>query len=329
MLFLLAVVATLVARGRLGRAAPAAVAVVVALDLLGGTAGAYVLGPPERAGRPVLAAGLPDGARVFSPFSPREDRWPELGRVGSVWEWERRTLGPTWNVPLRIGTEHDYVGLRDARWTQLLAALEASGQTARLGLFGFSRVVVPARPELAARTGAAPPYRVDASDPELPAFLVEVPHRPRAYLAAAPFRTDAAGAMAFAIGGGGDGRTAVEGDVPAGVAGAGDVELSEDLPGATVVRVRAATRALLVLNDLFAPGWTATVDGRPAPVLRVNAVARGVWVDAGAHEVRFRYRTPGLALGWGITALGAAVLAAWALARRRTATPRKSALSAD
>jgi hypothetical protein len=110
----------------------------------------------------------------------------------------------------------------------------------------------------------------------------------------------------------------VEGPLPAGWTGAGDAAIAHDEPGETAVSIRgAAGPALLVLNDLFAPGWSARVDGRPTAIVRVNLVARGVWVGPGDHEVRFRYRTPGLALGWGIALAGALALAGWALARRR------------
>jgi hypothetical protein len=318
-LALLAAVATLVGRGRLSRRAPLAVGAVVALDLFGGNAGAYVLGPPERNAPPPLATAVGPGGRVLAPFAVREDRWPELGRLGSTWEWARRTLAPSWNVPLRVGTDHDYVGLRAARWVRLLDALEASGRVARLGLFGFSHVVVPRSPDLAARAGVAPPFRVAAIDPELPALLVEIPHRPRAYLATAPFEATDAEAFAFAVGGGEDGRTAVEASLAPGRAARGEAEIARDLPGDTAVRVRADGPALLVLNDLFAPGWTATVDGRPAAILRANALVRAVAVEPGAHEVRFRYCAPGLRAGWALALAGALALAAWALARRRAA----------
>jgi uncharacterized membrane protein YfhO len=83
-----------------------------------------------------------------------------------------------------------------------------------------------------------------------------------------------------------------------------------------VVGVRAAGRALLVLDDAFAPGWSASVDGAAAEILPANYLARGVWVPAGAHQVVFEYRTPGLREGWAVLAAGVAVIAAWALRRR-------------
>jgi uncharacterized membrane protein YfhO len=94
-----------------------------------------------------------------------------------------------------------------------------------------------------------------------------------------------------------------------------------DQPGRVDLSVRAESPGLLVLNDAFAPGWTAEVDGRPAAIHRANYLVRGVWLEPGAHGVRFEYRTPGLRLGL-VVALGvAAALAAW-VAARRFARPR-------
>jgi hypothetical protein len=46
----------------------------------------------------------------------------------------------------------------------------------------------------------------------------------------------------------------------------------------------------VVLNDIYHPAWTATVDGEPAPVLRANVMFRAVAVPEGRHELRFAYR---------------------------------------
>lgn len=64
-----------------------------------------------------------------------------------------------------------------------------------------------------------------------------------------------------------------------------DITLDTDAPG------------LLVVSQAWSPGWRATVDGRPAPVLRTNALVQGIPVPAGARRVRLRYHPPGLVAG--------------------------------
>jgi hypothetical protein len=84
-------------------------------------------------------------------------------------------------------------------------------------------------------------------------------------------------------------------------------------------------QALLVFNETCDPGWSATVNGREVPVLRVNAVAQGVCVPSGRSEVLFRYRPRGLVAGQIISGLAWAALGCGvAFARRgsgRTASP--------
>jgi hypothetical protein len=46
---------------------------------------------------------------------------------------------------------------------------------------------------------------------------------------------------------------------------------------------------LVVLSDIFYPGWRLTIDGRPAPILRVNGRMRGAAVQAGLHWLVFSY----------------------------------------
>ncbi|MHB1774159.1 MAG: hypothetical protein ACYCST_21015, partial [Acidimicrobiales bacterium] len=96
------------------------------------------------------------------------------------------------------------------------------------------------------------------------------------------------------------------------------------------VQTNLTRGGLVVLNDAWARGWTAEIDGRPTRVLRVDDVMRGVDVPAGRHVVVWRYRVPGLALGGVVSGLAGALialLAAWPLLRslRRR---RRSRLSA-
>jgi hypothetical protein len=88
------------------------------------------------------------------------------------------------------------------------------------------------------------------------------------------------------------------------------------LPDRVVVEAEATSDAHLVLVDAYDPGWRATVDGRPAPVLRANVAFRGVALPPGKHVVEFLYR-PG-SVAWGLAISGVALLAgAASLARGR------------
>ena len=76
--------------------------------------------------------------------------------------------------------------------------------------------------------------------------------------------------------------------------------------------------ALLVLRDAFAGGWTATVDGEQAPLLRAYGSMKALLLPAGAHEVVVRYEAPGLMAGFGLSAASWALwLLLWLRGRRR------------
>jgi uncharacterized membrane protein YfhO len=77
------------------------------------------------------------------------------------------------------------------------------------------------------------------------------------------------------------------------------------------VELRAVLRSpgLVVLAEVFYPGWDLTVDGRPAEVLRTNRAMRGVALAVGTHELVFRYQPRSFRVGLGISILGLIVLA--------------------
>jgi hypothetical protein len=72
---------------------------------------------------------------------------------------------------------------------------------------------------------------------------------------------------------------------------------------------------LLVLSEVYFPGWTATVDGEPAPIHRANFAFRAVSLPEGKHIVEFRYRPRSFTYGLLASAVG--VIAMVALARRK------------
>lgn len=73
----------------------------------------------------------------------------------------------------------------------------------------------------------------------------------------------------------------------------GSVEWEADAPGYRQLRVRSSGPALLVVSENWFPGWEAEVDGRPAPVHRVNLTLQAVEIPgAGEHSVTLRFTAP-------------------------------------
>jgi uncharacterized membrane protein YfhO len=75
-----------------------------------------------------------------------------------------------------------------------------------------------------------------------------------------------------------------------------------------------------VVADSWFPGWSATVDGRPAVIHPTNGFLRGIAIDgAGPHEVDMVFDPPGLRIGLAGTALGFGLVLAVALRRSKAA----------
>ncbi len=73
--------------------------------------------------------------------------------------------------------------------------------------------------------------------------------------------------------------------------------------------VNANRSSVFVVAEQWAKGWTATVDGAPVDIQRVDAMAMGVPIEPGVHEVVLEYRAPGLRPGGAITLVAALFLA--------------------
>ena len=109
------------------------------------------------------------------------------------------------------------------------------------------------------------------------------------------------------------------------------VRLSRQPPRATstVNRYEAERIALqvdlpapgvLVVSNSWYPGWRATVDGQPVPMLRANLLFRAVALPAGVHDVIFEFKPTGGRAGLVIALVAGLVLFALvvvALIRRR------------
>jgi hypothetical protein len=89
------------------------------------------------------------------------------------------------------------------------------------------------------------------------------------------------------------------------------VEIAEYAPNTVTIAANLAEAGVLVLTDAFYPGWQASVNGRPAEIVRANRAFRGVELPAGDHIVRFDYRPTSVPIGLALSAAAALVTAAF------------------
>jgi hypothetical protein len=90
----------------------------------------------------------------------------------------------------------------------------------------------------------------------------------------------------------------------------GACRLQERRPDRVRLEATLNQEGHVVLLDGHDPGWRATVDGNPAPVLRANIVFRAVPVPAGKHVIELTYRPWPVVVGLAASGLGV-LLCGW------------------
>jgi hypothetical protein len=95
------------------------------------------------------------------------------------------------------------------------------------------------------------------------------------------------------------------------------------------VSVHAEAPSLVVIRNAWDRGWSATVDGKPVPVLRADYFLQAVAVPEGDHEIRLTYTDPTIgrgiatsALVWGLLGLGLFIALLLERKRGRSTTAR-------
>lgn len=72
--------------------------------------------------------------------------------------------------------------------------------------------------------------------------------------------------------------------------GEAGIEIQEYTPEAVIFSCNSAKKGILLLSQIFYPGWQAEIDGSAAQLLRANYGFCGIPVTAGLHEIKIFYR---------------------------------------
>ena len=77
-------------------------------------------------------------------------------------------------------------------------------------------------------------------------------------------------------------------------------------PNKVIIETKTDKPGMLVLSDVYYPGWKVKVDDKPSHVYRVDGLIRGVLVDQGNHKIVFCYQP--LSFFLGVTMAGVSLL---------------------
>ena len=70
----------------------------------------------------------------------------------------------------------------------------------------------------------------------------------------------------------------------------GEISLEEYQPNYLRYRFNNSGKGMAVFSEIYYPqGWSATIDGEPANILRVNFILRGLEIPSGQHTIEFRF----------------------------------------
>jgi len=93
-------------------------------------------------------------------------------------------------------------------------------------------------------------------------------------------------------------------DIPlGGTTGSSMAQVTAYAPNRISVEVDADGDGLLILSEIYYPGWRASLDDTPVRLIRADGLLRGISVPAGQHTVRVWYAPLTARIGLGISAL--------------------------
>jgi hypothetical protein len=314
--------------GRLGSSAFVAIAVLlVAADLFKAGVGWNTAIPIANATQPgsdAIAYLLQRRPRRFvalpgPPFTPLSTMAPDVAMRYRLYD------GRGYDFPVDLHYEHfwrRYVSPSpDCNYRQCGGAAKSTPQALRaLGLLGVADLLQdPTLKPLSLRVAyAGPDARVYVNPDALPrAFLVDrqevVADESEALASVGSPRFAPAEAVVTERRLPGLSEGVGAGAAPP----AGRARVDTYDPDRVVATTTGDRKALLVLTDVYFPGWKATVDGKQADIERVDYLLRGVVVPAGTHTVEFSYQPASWRAGWIVSGLALLVLIAIGFGARR------------
>ncbi len=99
------------------------------------------------------------------------------------------------------------------------------------------------------------------------------------------------------------------------------VRILEYEPTRIVLEAEAAADGILVLSEVYYPGWRAYVDGRETRIYRADHALRALPLQAGSHRVELVYNPLSFKIGSVVSAVALMTIvgiAVWGAARRRS-----------
>ncbi len=100
-------------------------------------------------------------------------------------------------------------------------------------------------------------------------------------------------------------------------------------PNRLLLETNAPTATVLVVSEMFYPGWEASVDGQPARINVADYLLRGVALPAGQHKVEMHYAAPAARNGAIISIFTLLLLCGLAIYMRRTSSRKPTTLQPE
>lgn len=273
-------------RGRISRRAFLVLAVGLTLADLAAVGGTLI--------------AMRDPASQFEPFRPLAEFLQRNGRGG-------RTYSPSYSLPQHVGAQF---GLEQADGVHPLQLAETASfmrQAAGAPVSGYSVMLPPFDGDPAIAADAVPDAQMLALL-SVRYVLAEFPLRAEGLVERARFGQTYVYENALARP-----RAWLEPEAAASPEAPLPASSFEFTPNRITVTFTADRPSVLVLSEVYYPGWSVRLDDRPAGIVAVHGLLRGVEVAPGAHRAVFEFRPASVFLGAGLTMIGIIGLAAlWA-----------------